>query len=261
MACPCPPKGLGLWIAFAGALGGHIKAVAKVKAYGAQWVAPRAGEGRFRDPHWTPRDAKAHVRRYHDAGVKVFPWLYSRPLTWRAELDLFKTFIDEGADGVIIDAESAWDSGQKATALRYMETLSKEMPDVFVADAPWAYPNYHPGFPFDEFATRVNARMPQMYWTEFDNRGALYHLPRIDAAWTALHAKRPELERPVLPIGVSYGHEHVSRPPGTYRTTDLQAFFDRYALRGAVSLYSLEAARTDVRIALLARAKAAPPEA
>lgn len=256
MPCPCPPSGLGLWIAFAGALGGHAKAVAKAKAYGAAWVAPRAGEGRFRDPHWTPRDARAHVRRYHDAGLRVFPWLFSRPLTWRAELDLFKAFIDEGADGVILDAEAAWDSGQRATAARYMDTFGKELPDVFLADAPWAYPNYHPDFPFEEFALRVNARMPQVYWTEFDNRGAAYHLPRVDAAWDARMKKRPDLVRPILPIGVTYGYEHPSRPPGTFRTSDLELFLNRYGDRPAVSLYTLEAARTDARITLLARAKA-----
>lgn len=261
MACPCSPKGLGLWIAFAGQLGGHEKAAAKAKAYGARWVAPRGGEGRYREAHWGVRDARAHVRRYHDAGLKVFPWVFSRPLSWRGELDLYKAFVDEGADGVIIDAEAAWDSGQKTTALRYMEACAKELPDAFIADAPWAYPNFHPGFPFEEFATRVNARMPQMYWTEFDNRGAAYHLPRIDAAWAALHAKRPSLERPLFPLGVTYGHEHPSRPPGTFRTSDLEMFLRRYDSREAVSLYSLEAARTDTRITLLARAKAAAASA
>ncbi|MGZ6096095.1 MAG: hypothetical protein ACXWUG_28900, partial [Polyangiales bacterium] len=144
-------------------------------------------------------------------------------------------------------------SGQRSTALRYMAALDKALPDVFVADAPWAYPHYHPGFPFAEFGTRVNARMPQAYWTEFDNRGARYHLPRIDADWSSLKLASP---KPVCPIGVTYGQGHPSKPPGKLTLDDVRFFLDRYP--GApVSFYSLEAARPEVLQLLRDRAKTA----
>ena len=83
--------------------------------------------------------------------------------------------------------------------------------------------------------------MPQAYWTEIDNRGARYHLPRIDADWTAFHAKNPTARKPVWPIGVTYGHEHPSRPPGIFSVDDLGFFLARYA-GSPISLYTYEAA-------------------
>lgn len=122
-----------------------------------------------------------------------------------------------------------------------MDALAKALPDAFIADAPWAYPSFHPGFPFAEYAQRVNARMPQAYWTEIDNRGARYHLPRIDAQWEAFHAKNPTARRPVWPVGVTYGREHPSHPPGNLSLSDIALLLDRYE-GSPVSLYTYEAA-------------------
>lgn len=249
------PNGLGIWVAFAGAAGGHERIATRLGELGARWVAPRAGEGAFRDRHWQAKAARDHIRRYHDAGLLVYPWLYSRPASWRAEVSIFKQLVDEGADGVIIDAETPWDVGQKQTALRFMEALDKAIPGAFIADAPWAYPFFHPGFPFAEFATRVNARMPQAYWTEISNHGAKHHLPRIDAAWAKFHAASPKSVRPVWPIGVTYGNEWPSRPPGVFKPADLEFFLARYGHLPA-SLYSLEAAREPALRVLRARAAA-----
>ncbi|MBI2392831.1 MAG: hypothetical protein HYV09_24815 [Deltaproteobacteria bacterium] len=249
-------EGLGIWVAFAAAAGGHERIAPRIVELGARWVAPRAGEGTFRDRQWQPAAAREHVRRYHDAGLRVYPWIYSRPWSWRAEVNVFKQLVDEGADGVIIDAETPWDFGQRTNALQFMEALDKALPGVFIADAPWAYPHYHPGFPFAEFATRVNARLPQAYWSEIDNRGARFHLPRIDEGWAKFHAANPKSVRPVWPIGVTYGKEHPSKPPGAFTVDDLSFFLDRYAGKPA-SLYSFEAARAPTLDALRARAAAA----
>jgi hypothetical protein len=246
------PTGLGIWIAFASAVGGHAKAAEQLVELGASWVAPRAGASDTRDAAWSAPDARAHVRRYHDAGLRVYPWLYSRPWSYRLEVALLRRLVEDGADGVIIDAETPWDSGQRTTALKYVDALDAALPGVFIADAPWAYPSYHPGFPFAEFGKRMNARMPQCYWTEFDNRGAAWHLPRIDAQWTAFHDAHRGVARPIMPIGVTYGHEHPSHPPGTFVPAELTIFLDRYASSGC-SLYTLEAARADAKQLLRAR--------
>lgn len=171
----------------------------------------------------------------------MYPWIFSRPWSLQNEIALFQQFIDEGADGVIIDAEVLWHRGQRDRAARYMAALDKALPDAWIADAPWAYPSYHPDFPFAEFGQRMNARLPQSYWTEFDNRGARYHLPRIDAEWSAFHERHPDVVRPVWPIGVTYGHEHPSRPPGVLTLDNLSFFLDRYD-GSPVSLYTYEAA-------------------
>ncbi len=174
------PKGLGIWTAFAGMAGGHERIATNVASLGVSWVAPRGGESGTRDPQWSPAKAISAIKRYHAAGLRVYPWLFSRPWSYRLEIELFKQFVAEGADGIIIDAEFAWDFGQRATASRYMEELDRALPKAWIADAPWAYPAFHPGFPFAEFGRRVNARMPQCYWTEFGTASAHFNLPRID---------------------------------------------------------------------------------
>src|SRR5207248_815938 len=75
---------------------------------GVKWVAPRGGAGGFRDASWSRWTARDSVKRYHDAGLRVYPWIFSRPWAWQNEVLLFQQFIDEGADGVIIDAEALW---------------------------------------------------------------------------------------------------------------------------------------------------------
>lgn len=243
------PSGLGIWVAFAGQVGGHAAIADVLPALGVSWVAPRGGAGATRDSSWSQELARDAVARYHSAGIAVFPWIYSRPISYRYEIELFRRFIDEGADGVILDAEVSWDRGHRDAATRYMTELDAALPDTFVADAPWAYPSYHPGFPFVEFGRRVNARMPQTYWTEFDRRGPRYHLPRIDAEWAAFHAANAEVARPVCPIGVTYGVEHPSHPPGLFNLDDLEFFLERYADRPAASLYTYEAAVYADRVA------------
>jgi len=230
-----------MWIAFAAQAGGHAAIADALPALGIKWVAPRGGAGGFRDASWSRWTARDSVKHYHDAGLAVYPWLFSRPWSWQNEIALFQQFIDEGADGIIIDAETPWDRAQRDRAARYMAALDKALPDVWIADAPWAYPSYHPDFPFVEFGQRMNARLPQAYWTEFDNQGARHHLPLIDAQWAALHAKHPGIARPVCPIGVVYGHEHPSRPPGVLTLDDVAFFLDRYE-GSPVSLYTYEAA-------------------
>ncbi|MBI2390503.1 MAG: hypothetical protein HYV09_13015 [Deltaproteobacteria bacterium] len=101
--------------------------------------------------------------------------------------------------------------------------------------------------------------MPQAYWTEIDNRGALHHLPRMDDAWAKLHAANPKSVRPVWPIGVTYGREHPSHPPGAFTPADLEVFLDRYAGTPA-SLYSFEAAREPALRILRTRAAARAPD-
>src|SRR5262249_25680697 len=144
-------------------------------------------------------------------------------------------------------------------AAKYMEALRKALPSTFIADAPWAYPYWHPGFPFAEFGRGVNARFPQLYWTEFGTKPATFHCPAVDHQWAMFNAAHPDAARPVQPIGVTYGHEHPSKPPGMFTLDDLRYFLDRYSARGALSLYSFEAMRASTRAFLETRAKAPTP--
>lgn len=250
------PSGLGEWSAFANMHGGHESAPDRLAACGAKWVAPRGGHNVWRDKYWQELDAPKHIERYHTAGFGVYVWFYVYPSSWQKAVPILKAFKDEGADGVILDCEVEWDNGCKDTAKAMMASLDKELgSDYFIADAPWPYPNYHPNFPYAEFAERVQMRMPQAYWTENSNRGALYHMPQYDAAWAKWDADNPSLVRPICPIGVTYGDDLKGAskpPPGKLLISDMIAFTKRYRSRPCYSFYSMELMDQDEAAAVLA---------
>ena len=250
------PTGVGIWIAFPSMLGLNPLGIATMlKLANFDWVAPRGGEGSHIDTNWTA----AHTRACADLGIPTYRWIFSRPGSWHAEVQSARRFQDEGDAGYIIDAESAWERpGLFDVASLYCEELDAKLgSNYFIADAPWPYVSYHwaldvhgkpvSGFPFHAFAPRMNARMPQAYWTEISNQGARHHLPRIDMEWQKFNARFPELARPVWPIGITYGKAEMKRwgsqqlPPGEITAEDLEFFDDRYRL-GPRSYYSREAA-------------------
>jgi hypothetical protein len=235
------PVGAGCWFAFPKMIGGGSPAaiVDFLKHLGVKWVAPRGGEGARRDNRWTA----AHTKACNDASIPVYRWIFSRPGSWGGELVLAETFKAEGDAGYIIDAEVAWETNGdwRLEASRYCEALDKKLgSDYFIADAPWPYVFSHmnektnKGFPFAEFAARMNMRMPQSYWTEISNAGAKYHMPRIDAQWEKFHQLHPEARKPVCHIGITYGRAELQKwgsiqlPPGTITPEDIQYFDERY---------------------------------
>jgi len=253
------PSGMGVWIAFASVFGGHERAPEKLEACGASWVAPRGGQGKFRDLQWKSRDGAAHVKRYHDAGIKVYPWVYDYPKAIPDQIALYRSLMDDGADGVIIDAEEPWEriADAEKIAEEYVCKLYDALGcDTYIADAPWPYCLWHPKFPHEGFALGgVKARHIQLYWTEISNAGERQHVDSSSLHWRKFHSANPEAIAPVHPIGITYGRDLrgvVSKPPGELRGTDLENFVRNMKEKEAFSLYSLE--QVDAREAALIKA-------
>ena len=241
------PTGLGMWIAYASVFGGHDRAIEKLESCGATWVAPRAGQGKFRDPQWKPRDSKLFIAKYHDAGIKVFPWLYDFPNSLKEQIDMYKSLIDEGADGVIIDAEEPWEKIDDAEqrAEDYVRNIYQAIgEDAYIADAPWPYCNWHGKFPHRGFALGgVKARHIQLYWTEINNAGEKKNTENSAAHWSKFHALNPDCIVPVQPIGITYGNDlkgTTRKPPGKLTHDDLSNFVRNSKHKDAFSMYSLE---------------------
>jgi hypothetical protein len=247
------PTGFGLWIAYPDSLGagGPSRWCDALLEVGADWVALRAGDGgvigTYRDGHrHRPVVSAETIRALQNGGIKVYPWFYSRQTTWAAEVAQYRAFMDDGADGVIIDAEGHWSAsvlGMKmsvlrAEATRFLDSMRTTLPaGTYMAHAPFPYRNLHGDFPYAEFDTACDGIMDQLYWTEINNRGAQAHIDAVDPQWTALADKR-------RPIGVTYGSERGG-PPGDFRVADLDVFLDHYAGLDCISLYSLDAANPD----------------
>lgn len=245
------PEQFGVWIAFQSMIGSVDETIRRMKSIGAKWVAPRAGDGIRRDGKWSPALAREAIKKYHAAGIKVYPWLYSYPNSYLAEVGVFKALMDEGADGVFIDAEIEWQLGggvHKVAAEHYMQLLRKELGDeCFIAHAPFPYVAWHLDFPYVEFGKYCDAVADQLYWSEINNDPVQKHIDRTQTQWDAFLKLHPEAAKMRCPIGVTYGHELKfvkNPPPGTFRGDDLRVFMKwcKDKKLPFYSLYSLDAA-------------------
>lgn len=246
------PKGLGIWTAFNKValerFGGPRRSwgviAARMRDLGVLWLAPKVGDG-GRDGTWTVDAAREAIAECHSVGVRVYPWWYSRPARIDREAELAASLLEDGADGVIVDAEIEW-TGHAERASAFGERVRALVGDeAYVAHAPMAGISYHPTWPWEAFGRWVDQVMPQAYWTEL-LRGRYDETERkILSVWDELAAGGDVRARAYAPIGCTYGTAEVNalvRPPGAFSAEDLRRFLDRYSGHPTVSLYSLEVA-------------------
>lgn len=243
------PVGLGMWIAYR-----PQDPVRDLLRCGASWVAPRAGRDGRNGKGCTDSD----LLEYKRAGPRVYPWIYVTMSGWRQAVDGFARLLTTGAcDGLIINAEAEWagpDAARNDGQARALcaELRSRVGADTFLAHAPMDYVGNHPTFPWAAFGEACDAVMPQVYWYEHDDSGAVYHLERTDRQWRAWEAAHPQATRPRWPIGVTYRpamrDQRLLSPISPGRIVDeVRAFLDHPLTQDRpASLYSIEAAMPGV---------------
>ena len=75
-----------------------------------------------------------------------------------------------GLDGYVIDAESPYkDPAKKKAATTFMKTLKAGAPNTPLALSSYRFPSFHPQLPWNEFLSKVDYNMPQVYWMYADN--------------------------------------------------------------------------------------------
>lgn len=247
-----PPSGLGLWIAFPGdvlrkygAVGHSWAAVGEwLRDLGVTWVAIRGGGGGgMRDEsHWNVVAAREAIADLHACGVQVFVWWYSVPSASAREVELAAAFLDDGADGLIVDAEAEW-AGHATQAKAFGEAMRARLPDAYIAHAPFAWYSLHGDWPYTAFAEWCDAVHPQAYWTELAHGSYEDMAAHALADWDRMSAAGDVRAKGYAPIGCTYGHEspYAAKAPGAFSAEDLRKFLDRYAALEVVSLYSIEA--------------------
>ncbi len=112
-----------------------------------------------------------------------------------------------------LDAEGAWDSNKKSDAIVMCERIRELAPDALILDQPWPVPNYHSGFPWEEFSKYVDIHAPQYYYNDFKSRFGSQRYVKcqewFDGSWTALEnslrAKNPSLVKTRIPTIQGYG--------------------------------------------------------
>jgi hypothetical protein len=135
------------------------------------------------------------VSELHASGLHVCAWQYvygNHPLF---EADAGAEAVHDGADCLIIDAESEYE-GKYVAAQSYITQLRKLIGASFpVALAGFPYVDYHPGFPYSVFLGPGGAQYntPQMYWRDIGTS--------VNAVYAHTYAYNNVYERQIDPLG------------------------------------------------------------
>ena len=143
------------------------------------------------------------VSALHAQGIKVCAWQYvygSAPVT---EAYKGAAAVHDGADCLIIDAESEYE-GKYVSAQVYIQRLRSLIGYSYpLVLAGFPYVDYHPSFPYSVFLGPGGAQYnaPQMYWRDIGTT--------TDNVFGHTYAYNLIYGRPIFPLGQVYGH-----PPG-----------------------------------------------
>ncbi|HEX3737170.1 MAG TPA: peptidoglycan-binding domain-containing protein [Solirubrobacterales bacterium] len=204
-AAPSPGPGVGrhspfarqgMWIWYVDqSQGGSIPAiVATARRHGIGTVYVKTGDG---TTPWDQFD-RPLVEELHRGGLKVCAWQFvygDAPVT---EAQIGAAAVADGADCLVIDAESDYE-GKYAAADLYLDTLRAAIgADFPLSLAGFPYVDYHPAFPYSVFLGPggANVNQPQMYWKAIGTsvRQVFEHTYLYNRVWG----------RPIFPIGQTY---------------------------------------------------------
>lgn len=131
---------------------------------GMKWLAVKCGDG---GSIWSQFNSDL-ITRCHNAGLKVFGWQYCYGSNVTGEINVALNALGLGADGLIIDAESQYETDTNpfghGNAIKFCQALRKQYPNRFIAHAPSPSVHFHPGFPYVDFGMYCDAVMLQAYW-------------------------------------------------------------------------------------------------
>lgn len=190
--------GQGMWIWYISASdGGSVASiVAQAKAAGVGTLYIKSSDGSSN--YWS-QFSKQLVEEVHAAGLKVCAWQYVYGTNPVGEAELGAKAVANGADCLVIDAESQYE-GLYGAAQTYIDTLRAKIgPTYPLGLASFPYVNYHPSFPYSVFLGPGGAQFnaPQMYWHDIGTS--------VASVFVNTYEQNLIYGRPILPLGQTYG--------------------------------------------------------
>jgi hypothetical protein len=162
-AADAPVDGNGMWIWYVSAAGGNAEAIAaKTAQYHIRTVYIKAADA---GNYWTQFSPEL-VTALHAHGLQVCAWQFVYGSSPVVEAQRGAQAVTNGADCLVIDAESSYE-GRYTSAQHYIDELRSLVgPDFPVALATFPYVDYHPSFPYSVFLAPGAAQynLPQLYW-------------------------------------------------------------------------------------------------
>jgi hypothetical protein len=186
------------------------------RRYGIRTLFIKSGDGTDMWSQFNP----SLVSTLHANGLRVCAWQYvygDHPVT---EADVGAQAVADGADCLIIDAESEYE-GKYTAAQTYIAHLRSLVGANYpLALAGFPYVDYHPAFPYSVFLGPGGAQynVPQMYWKDIGTT--------TDAVYAHTYAYNLIYRRPIFPLGQVY-----SNPPA-HQIHHFRELSETYGARG-----------------------------
>ena len=139
------------------------------------------------------------VAELHANGLKVCAWQFVYGSDPVGEANLGAEAVADGADCLVIDAESEYE-GRYAAAQTYIDDLRAKIgPDYPLGLASFPYVFDHPSFPYSVFLGPGGAQynVPQMYWKDIGQS--------VDTVYANTYIANRVYGRPIFPLGQTYG--------------------------------------------------------
>ncbi len=192
-----PFKGRAMWIwELSQSNGGNVAAIiAKAKLYGIRAVYIKSSDG---TGFWS-QFSKKLVTELHEAGLRVCAWQYVYGVSPAAEANLGARAVRDGANCLVIDAESQY-QGKYAAAQTYITRLRQLIGKRFpVGLAGFPYVGYHLSFPYSVFLGPNGAQynLPQMYWADIGTT--------VATVFAVTYEYNEIYRRPIFPLGQLWG--------------------------------------------------------
>jgi hypothetical protein len=196
-----PFEGQGMWIWYVSrSNGGNVASiVAQAHAAGVRTLFIKSSDGSSN--YWSQFSPQL-VQELHAGGLKACAWQYVYGTNPAGEAALGAEAVANGADCLVIDAESEYE-GRYSSAQIYMSDLRAKVGASYpigLASFPYIY--YHEAEPYSVFLGPGGAQYnaPQMYWKAIGQS--------VDTVYANTWIGNRVYARPVFPLGQTY--ENVS---------------------------------------------------
>jgi len=213
-------KGNGMWIwELSRSDGGDVAAIAaRARAAGVTTVFVKSSDGAA--SRWAQFNPEL-VAALHANGLRACAWQFVYGNDPLAEASLGADAIADGADCLVIDAESQY-KGKYAAAQQYIAALRATVGPAYpIGLTSFPYVDYHATLPYSVFLApgAAQANLPQVYWKDIGGT--------VDAVSGRTLAQNRIYGTAIAPLGQTYG----STPP-----EDIARFRALWAAYGSAGL-------------------------
>jgi Putative peptidoglycan binding domain len=188
-------QGMWIWYLSQSDGGDLASIVAQAHAAGVSTLFIKSSDGSTN--YWSQFSPQL-VQTLHENGLRVCAWQYVYGSEPAGEANLGAEAVADGADCLVIDAETEYE-GRYAAAQTYIADLRAKIgPNYPLGLASFPYTYEHPSLPYSVFLGPGGAQfnVPQMYWKDIGDS--------VDTVYANTFIANRIYGRPIFPLGQTF---------------------------------------------------------